>query len=64
MSKKFLPITILTSLTPFTMASTTTENPVGYQNGFANVSLNYFDWSQRAANKSAHSTRKKDFAYF
>lgn len=64
MSKKFLPITILTSLTPFTMASTTTENPVGYQNGFANISLNYFDWSQRAENKSAHSTRKKDFAYF
>lgn len=63
MSKKFLPITILTSLTPFSMASAETENPIGYQNGFANISLNYFDWSQWAENKSAHSTGKKDFAY-
>ena len=48
MRKKFLSATILTSLVPFIMASSSIENPIGYQNGFANISLNSLDWSQRA----------------
>ncbi|HGJ5875788.1 MAG TPA: outer membrane protein OmpK [Arsenophonus sp.] len=63
MRKNFLSATILTSLAPFTMASSSIKNPISYRNGFANISLNYFDWSQRAENRSAHTTHKKDFAY-
>ena len=41
------------------MASSSIENPIGYQNGFANISLNYLDWSQRAENRSTHTIHKK-----
>ncbi|EPU3838182.1 outer membrane protein OmpK [Providencia stuartii] len=36
---------------------------LGYQNGFADINVNYLDWSHRTETKSEYTSRKKDFAY-
>ncbi|MFV8208602.1 outer membrane protein OmpK, partial [Enterobacter cloacae complex sp.6701988] len=40
------------------------ENFLGYQNGFADINVNYLDWSRHTVNKSKNTTHKEDFAYF
>ena len=40
------------------------ENFLGYQNGFADINVNYLDWSRHTENKSKNTTHKEDFAYF
>lgn len=58
--KKILLYTFaITSLTSIAQA----DIVLGYQNGFANINVNYLDWSHRTVQKSKNTTHKKDFAY-
>ena len=46
------------------IAATTAFSAQGeYQWGFANVSMNYLDWTQHTTHKSGNSSHKDDFAY-
>lgn len=39
------------------------EIVLGYKDGFANINVNYLDWSHNTEKKSKDTTRKKDFVY-
>lgn len=60
MKKILLYSMALTALTGTSQA----EVILGYQDGFANVNVNYLDWSNHTEKKSKNTTTKKDFFYF
>lgn len=59
MKKKLLCVAALASLA----GTANADDFLGYQNGFADINVNYLDWSHRTESKSENTTRKKDFAY-
>ena len=59
MKKTLLYTTVLASLVGMANA----EVVLGYQGGFANININYLDWSHNTEKKSKNTTHKRDFAY-
>lgn len=57
--KKIIYMTALISLA----GTAYSDDIIGYKNGFADVNVNYLDWSHRTETKTENTTRKKDFAY-
>lgn len=53
MKKQLLCLTALASL-----SSAAHADFLGYQNGFADLNVNYLDWSRHTENKSKDGSRK------
>lgn len=55
MKKQLLCVAALASLA----GTANADDFLGYQNGFADINVNYLDWSHRTETKSENTTRKK-----